>query len=128
MTMAAKKRAAKTSGDKFNKSAFIREYPSLSVKELQDKAMSDHGVDLKAGIIYAIRSKDKHAGNAAPTKRARKESTPSFSFDKSVSLIELLSDPNEVQAAKAAIEAEIKELEAKIASRKTTLKILNAAG
>ena len=127
--MAAKK-AAKGNAPEMTKSAYIRKYPNLSPKDLSEQAKRD-GFDIPPKIVSITRSQDKRkAGGGAP--KPAKSSAPSPRASALVSggrsLAELLSDPKEVSKARAAIEAEIRELEATIASRKNTLKILTAAG
>jgi hypothetical protein len=126
--MAAKK-ATKGGMPAMSKSAYIRKYPNLSPKELSAQASRD-GLAIAPKIVSITRSQDKRkAGGGAtkPMKPARKPSAVD-AIASARSLADLLADPDEVSAARAAIEAEIKELEATIASRKNTLKILMAAG
>jgi hypothetical protein len=126
--MAAKK-TAKAGAHGITKSAYIRKYPNLSPKELSEQAKRD-GFDIPPKIVSITRSQDKRKAGGSVPKPEKSGPRPKAGglLGSGRSLADLLSDPKEVARARAAIEAEIKELEATIQSRKNTLKILTAAG
>jgi DNA-binding NarL/FixJ family response regulator len=80
--------------------------------------------------VYVVKSEgNKKAGGSKPrAKPAEKAVRAPRGASSASSLAEMLSDPGQVQAARQLIEQQIKELEAQIASKRATLKILSAAG
>lgn len=137
--MAAKKKSSASAGEraegKLTKSDYIRQFPGLSPKELSERAAKD-GYDIPPKIVSITRSQDKRkaggtpagAGASRPAQRKPAARNPASAEGAGRSLAELLSNPDEVSAAKQAISDEIKALESRIASLQKTLKILSAAG
>lgn len=129
----ATKKGKSSNRPEMTKSAYIRKYPHLTPKELSAQASRD-GLDIPPKIVSITRSQDKRkarAGKGAPGEANQASQAvkprPSVAAVGGRSLAELLSDPDEVQRARVAIEAEIEELERTLASRRQILKILSAA-
>jgi DNA-binding NarL/FixJ family response regulator len=125
--MAAKKRAGKRAeGDSTAGQIRTMLAEGKSAKEISEK------LGTSTAYVYVVKSEmNKASGATKPrgksaARAARSPRGPAAS--RASSLAELLSDPEQVQAARQLIEAQIKELEAQIASKKATLKILSAAG
>jgi hypothetical protein len=134
--MAAKKKSsAERAEGKLTKSDYIRQFPGLSPRELSERAAKD-GYDIPPKIVSITRSQDKRKAGATPAGAAKSRPAPRKSAPRQPgssvsggsSLAELLSNADEVSAAKQAVSDEIKALEARIASLHKTLKILSAAG
>jgi hypothetical protein len=62
-----KAKAPKNPKSSVNKSAWIRQHPGVAANELV--ALADkEGIKLNAGLVYAIRSADKHKSGSATVK------------------------------------------------------------
>jgi hypothetical protein len=122
--MAAKKRAGRK-GDGESTAGQIRAMlaEGKSAKDIAEQ------LGTSTAYVYVVKSEGKKGGGAARPRAARAGKAPRVARGASVtSLAEMLSDPAQVQAARQLIEQQIKQLEAEIASKKATLKILSAAG
>ncbi len=54
-----------------NKSAFIRSIPSSTPANDVVKLAAEKGIKINAGLVYAVRSSDKHKGGAPKRKPGR---------------------------------------------------------
>lgn len=68
---------AKAKPEKTNKSAYIRKHPSLSAGDLVAQAKKD-GLEINAGLVYAIRSADKQKKSGAKVGKTSKPANPVF--------------------------------------------------
>lgn len=123
--MAAKKRAGrKAEGDSTAGQIRALLADGKSAKEIAEQ------LGTSTAYVYVVKSEGNKKGGASQprAKAAGKAGRAPRGAAVASSLAEMLSDPGQVQAARQLIEQQIRELEAQIASKRATLKILSAAG